>query len=191
MKIKFITIFLVLFSLSSFAQANATPDGLAIKKTISYFANSIKSKKIDQAINCIYPGFFTVISKDQMTQLMNMTYNNPFVKIDVQDLKFGNIEKPELIKGEYFSIANYYLKMKGNVSSMEEPMRKNIGEMLTSKYGKANVKYIASEGSYIINAPMRACAISKDRKTWKIIVVEKEIKSQLVKVLPKKILDKI
>ncbi|MBW7674371.1 hypothetical protein [Chryseobacterium chendengshani] len=191
MKTKFFTLLVIVFSVFSFAQANATPEGLAIKKSVSYFVNSIKSKKIDQAVNCIYPKFFTVMPKDQMTQLLNMTYNNPFMKIEVQNMKFGNIEKPELISGEYFSIANYYLTLKGSVGSMDENMKKKIGEMLTSKYGKANVKYNASEGSYLINAPMKICAISKDKKSWKIVFAEKENKSQLTKILPKKILDKI
>ena len=74
---------------------------------------------------------------------------------------------------------------------MNEDMKKKAGEMMTSKYGKTNVKYIANEGSYVITAPMKVCAISKDRKTWKLVFADNEFKSQLVKVLPKKILDKI
>ena len=61
---------------------------------------------------------------------------------------------------------------------------------LTAKYGANNVKYVASEGSYLINAAMKACAISKDKKAWKFVILEKEYKKELVKILPKKILDK-
>jgi hypothetical protein len=178
-------------SFISFAQAKANPDDLAIKKSFTYFVNSIKAKKIDQAVSCIYPKFFTVIPKDQMTQILNMTYNNPFMKIDIQGLQFGNIEKPELISGEYFSITNYILKLKCNVSSMNDDMKKKISGVLMSKYGKNNVTYLANESSYLINANMKACAVSKDRKYWKFVILEKEYKAQLAKVLPKKILDKI
>ncbi len=191
MKTKIIVLSFFLISLISSAQTKVNTDDQAIRKSLVYFVNTIKYKKIDQSVECIYPKFFTVVPKEQMTQLLNMTYNNPFVKIDVQDMKFASVEKPELINGEYFSIAHYYLKLKGNVSAMNDDMKKNVGEMLTSKYGKANVKYLADEGSYVINAPMKACAISKDRKNWKFVFAEKETKSQLVKVLPKKILDKI
>jgi hypothetical protein len=191
MKIKPLIFLFALFSVISFAQTKVNPDDLAIKKSFTYFVNSIKAKKIDQAVSCIYPKFFTVIQKDQMTQILNMTYNNPFMKVDIQGLQFGNIGKSELINGEYFSMTNYILKLKCNVSSMNEDMKKKISGALISKYGKNNVKYVANEGSYLINANMKACAVSKDRKYWKFVILEKEYKPQLVKVLPQKILDKI
>lgn len=191
MKTKSLLFLFVLLSFISFAQTKVNPDDAAIKKSLTYFINTIKAKKIDQSVNCIYPKFFTIVSKDQMTQILNMTYNNPFMKIDVQNLQFGNIEKPELINGEYFSITNYSFKLKCDVSSLNDDMKKKINSALVNKYGKNNVKYSANEGTYLINADMRACAVSKDRKYWKFVIVEKEYKSQLVKVLPKKVLDKI
>lgn len=184
--------FLFLFlSLMSFAQTKANPDETAIKKSLTYFVNTIKTKQIDQSVNCIYPKFFTVVPKDQMTQILNMTYNNPFMKIEVSNLKFGNIEKPELINGEYFSITQYYFTMKCNMSSLNDDMKKQVNTMLEKRYGKNNVQYLSKEGIYTINTNMKACAVSKDRKNWKFVIVEKEYKAKLAKVLPKKILDKI
>ncbi|MFC3157429.1 hypothetical protein SAMN05443633_10871 [Chryseobacterium arachidis] len=191
MKTKSFLFLFVLLSFLSFAQTKANSDDVAIKKNLTYFVNTIKTKKIDQSVNCIYPKLFTVISKDQMTQILNMTYNNPFIKIDIQNLQFGNIEKPELINGEYFSIANYFLKLKCNVGALSDDMKKKANSALMNKYGKNNVKYLANENAYVISANMRACAVSKDRKYWKFVIVEKEYKSQLLKVLPKKVLDKI
>lgn len=190
MKTKSLLFLFVLLSFISFAQTKVNTDDIAIKKNLTYFVNSIKTKKIDQAVNCIYPKFFTIIPKEQMTQVLNLTYNNPFMKIEVQDLQFGSIEKPELFSGEYFSIANYYLKMKCNVSSMNDDMKKKMNAALVGKYGKNNVQYLANEGSYLINANMKACAVSKDKKYWKFVMLEKEYKTELVKVLPKKVLDK-
>lgn len=190
MKTKSLLFLFLLLSCIAFSQAKANPDDAEIKKSLTYFVNSIKSKQIDQAVSCIYPKFFTIVSKEQMTQILNMTYNNPFMKIEVQDLKFGNIEKPELITGEYFSIAHYFLKLKCNVSSLNDEMKQKMNSALTAKYGANNVKYLANEGSYLINANMKACAVSKDKKIWKFVILEKEYKKELVKVLPKKILDK-
>lgn len=191
MKTKSLLFLFVLLSFISFAQTKANTDDMAIKKNLTYFVNSIKTKKIDQAVNCIYPKFFTIIPKEQMTQILNLTYNNPLMKIEMQDLRFGAIEKPELINGEYFSITNYFSTLKCNVSSMNDEMKKQMNAALVSKYGKNNVKYLANEGSYLINASMKACAVSKDKKYWKFVMLEKEYKTQLVKVLPKKVLDKI
>ncbi|WP_343644240.1 hypothetical protein [Chryseobacterium sp.] len=190
MKTKSLLFLFIMLSLMAFSQTKANPDDAAIKKSLTYFVNSIQAKKMDQAVNGIYPKFFTIVSKEQMTQILNMTYNNPFMKIEVQDLKFGNIEKPELITGEYFSVTPYFLKLKCNVSSLNDDMKKRMSGALTAKYGANNVKYVASEGSYLINAAMKACAVSKDKKTWKFVILEKEYKKELVKILPKKILDK-
>ncbi|MDR4954477.1 hypothetical protein REB14_20025 [Chryseobacterium sp. ES2] len=190
MKTKSLLFLFVLLSLMTFSQAKANPDDSAIKKSLTYFVNSIQSKHIDQAVSCIYPKYFTVVSKEQMTQILNMTYNNQFMKIEVQDLKFGNIEKPELITGEYFSITQYFLKLKCNVSSLNDEIKKKMTSALTAKYGANNVKYLANEGSYLINANMKACAVSKDKKVWKFVILEKQYKKELLTVLPKKILDK-
>lgn len=191
MKTKLLALTLLFLSFFSFAQTKVNADDQVIRKSIVYFVNTIKYKKLDQTVDSIYPKFFTVVPKEQVTQLLNMTYNNPFVKIDIQDMKFSSVEKPELINGEYFSVASYFLKLKANAASMNDDMKKKIGEMLTAKYGKSNVKYLADEGSYLINAPMKVCAVSKDKKNWKLVILEKEYKNQLVKVLPAKILAKV
>jgi len=190
MKTKSLLFLFVLLSFMTFAQTKANPDDAAIKKSLMYFTNSIKTKKIDQAVSCIYPKFFTIVSKDQMRQILEITYNNPFMRVNIQNLQFGTIEKAELINSEYFSITNYLFKLKCNVGSMNDDMKKKISNALMNKYGKNNVKYLANENSYLINANMKACAVSKDRKYWKFVILEKQYKSELVKVLPKKILDK-
>lgn len=191
MKTKLFVLFFASLFCISFASAQANPDDAAIKKSLTGFINSIKEKKISQGVNYIYPKFFTVIPKEQMAQILTMTYNNPFMKIDMSNLQFGAIEKPEKIGTEYFAIAPYFFTLKCNVGSMNDDMKKKIGDAFTQKYGKNNVKYLAAEGAYLVNARMKACAVSQDRKNWKFVILEQEYKPQLVKVLPKKILDKI
>ncbi|AZA74573.1 hypothetical protein [Chryseobacterium indoltheticum] len=191
MKTKLITSLFILISTFSFTQTKVNTDDQAIRKSMVYFANTIKYKKLDQTVDAIYPKFFTIVNKDQFTQMLNMTYNNPFVKIDVLDMKFISVGKPELVEGENFSITSYYLKLKADVSSMNEQMKKSVSEMLEKKYGKGSVEYLAKEDAYIINAPMKMVAVSKDKKDWKVVFADKEYKKQLTKVLPQKILDKL
>jgi len=191
MKTKLITALFILISLFSFAQKKVNSDDQAIRKSMVYFANTIKYKKLDQTVDSIYPKFFTIVNKEQFTQMLNMTYNNPFVKIDVLDMKFISVGKPELVEGENFSITSYYLKLKADVSSMNEQMKKSVSEMLEKKYGKGSVEYLAKEDACIINAPMKMVAVSKDKKDWKVVFADKEYKKQLAKILPKKILDKL
>lgn len=191
MKTKLITSLFILISTFSFTQTKVNTDDQAIRKSMVYFANTIKYKKLDQTVDSIYPKFFTIVNKEQFTQMLNMTYNNPFVKIDVLDMKFISVGKPELVEGENFSITSYYLKLKADVSSMNEQMKKSVSEMLEKKYGKGSVEYLAKEDAYLINAPMKMVAVSKDKKDWKVVFADKEYKKQLTKVLPQKILDKL
>ncbi|EJL68308.1 hypothetical protein [Chryseobacterium populi] len=190
MKPKLLIFLFVLLSGVSFGQAKANTDVQAIKKSFTYFTSSIKNKKTDEAVNCMYPKFFTIVQKDQMKQILEMTYNNPFMKVDLLNMQFGTVEKPELINGEYFSVFNYLFNLKCNVGAMNDEMKKKVSSVLESRYGKKNVKYLDNEGAYLINAYMKAGAISTDRKYWKFVILEKQYKPELVKILPQKILDK-
>lgn len=189
MKTKLFTFLFLIFSALSFAQTKVNTDEVQIKKSLTYFINSIQMKKFDQAVSCIYPKYFITASKEQTKQMLEIAYNNPFMKVDIQNLQFGNIEKSEQINGEYFAITNYSARLTCNLSSMNEDVKKKISNALVAKYGKNNVKYIANS-SYLINAHMKACAISKDRKYWKFVILEKQYKQQLKNVLPQKILNK-
>ncbi|WP_294281285.1 hypothetical protein [uncultured Chryseobacterium sp.] len=191
MKTKTLLFLLVMLSFTVFAQNKANPDEASVQKSLTYFFNSLKAKNTNQAVSSIDPKFFTVIPKEQLAQILEMTYNNPFVKVDILGMQPGKITTPELINGAYYSVADYTLKLKCNTGSLNDEMKKNIVQMMFSKYGKNNVKYVQADGSYLINAPMKACAISKDKKSWKLVFVEKEYQSKLSKILPKKVLDKI
>ncbi|MFC7347032.1 hypothetical protein ACFQO9_09930 [Chryseobacterium zhengzhouense] len=190
MKNKLIKVFFSLISIFSLAQTKISSDEIQIKKSLTYFVNCVKAKNMNQAVSCIYPKFFTIVPKEQMIQGLEMAYNNPVLKVNIQNFDFGVIEKPELIGNEYFSITNYGFKMQCDVSAANDEMQMNIEKALKSKYGKNNVKAVR-KGIYDIDAKMRACAVSKDRKLWKFLVLEKSYKPYLDKILPKKVIDKI
>lgn len=185
-----LTFALIMISYFSFAQNSAYADDQAIRKANVAFVNTIKYKKLNETVAATYPKFFTVRPKDQMIQMLNMTYSNPFLKVDIEDMKFTSVGKPELINGEYFSVSGYILKLRADASTLNDEMKKQISNMLTKKYGKENVK-IASNGLFAINAPMKAVAVSKDKKDWKILLGELESKTKLQKILPKQIIEKL
>lgn len=188
MKTKFlVSLFLMMSVLFSAQNSNQQ----AISKSFSSFLSQLKNRDIDHVVENIYPKFFTVLPKDQMKMILNMTYNNPIMKVEIINYKVTQVANPELINGEYFSLVNYSTRIRCNAEGMQEEMRENIKKMLVQKYGSGSVVYYPNEMAYYINAKTKAVAISKDRKNWKYVLVEKEMKQQLNKVLPKKILDKI
>lgn len=172
-----------------FSAQNA--DRQNITKSFSGFLYQLKNRDIDKVVENIYPKFFTVLPKDKMKMIFNMTYNNPIMKVEIINYKISQVGNSELVNGEYFSVVNYSTRIRCNAEGMQEEMRNTIKNILIQKYGNGSVVYYPKEMAYYINAKTKAIAVSKERKNWKYILVEKEMKSQLNKVLPKKILDKI
>ncbi|WEK70555.1 MAG: hypothetical protein P0Y62_03160 [Candidatus Chryseobacterium colombiense] len=114
--------------------------------------------------------------------------------VNIQDFKIYNIEKPQLIDKEYFSIINYSFRIKLKIDWNSNPnkdiVKRKIDEAMILKYGKENVQYLASDDYYLINARMKACAISSEGKDWTFLVLDKKYKSEIVGIVPEKILEK-
>lgn len=194
MKAKIIIILIFFFSILSFGQTKTNNYENDIKISLGQFLQSIKTKNINNAVECIYPKFFTVVPKEQMKQILNFTYNNPMLDIKILDFKATSVEKPEKINNELFSIVNYSSKMNFKVDWNSIPngqnMKKQINDGLYKKFGKANVTYIPKGDYYLINSKMKACAISGNGKDWKFLILEESYKKNLNNILPKKIIDK-
>lgn len=165
-----------------------------IKKTLTAFIENIKSKKIEEAALYIYPKYLDQITREHMIYALNVSYNNPALAVDVKDFKIDKIDKPEKINDEYFSMVDYSFRMKfkadWNLIPNPEILKQKIGMGLEIKYGKENVQYFSKEDYYLINAKMKACAISKDGKDWKFLIVDGNDKLELMNILPEKILQK-
>lgn len=194
MKTKLIVFLISLFSLLSCSQTKEIDYESGIKKSFTAFIENLKSKNIEHSVDFIYPKYLDQITRDQMVRILNFSYNNPSLIVDIQAFKIENIEKPEFINGEYFSITNYSFKMKfkadWNLIPNAELVKQKIHDSMIAKYGKNNVEYFSKDDYYVINAKMKACAISKDGKDWKFLILEEKYKPELVNILPDKILKK-
>lgn len=195
MKAKLIIILILFFSIISSAQTKQLSQENNIRKALNSFVDQMKNKNIDNAVEFIYPKYFKVVPKDQMKQILNLTYNNPALDIKILEFKIANIEKPEKINNELFSLTNYTLKMNLKIDWLSIPngqkMKSQINEGLYKKFGKDNVKYISSGDYYLINSEMIACAVSNNGKEWKFLILDEGYKPQLINILPKKIFEKI
>jgi len=164
-----------------------------IKRDLETLLMAIKSKNMDKVTAQIYPKYFKVVSKDQMKQILNMTYNNSAINTNIQDFKILNITRPKKIQNEFFSFVDYGFKMNLKIDFSSFPngqkLKKQIIEGIYTKFGKDNVNYNAKSDYYIINAKMKAYAISSNGNEWKFIIVDKKNNPQLINILPKEILD--
>ena len=195
MKTKILIILTFFFSIFSYSQQKQISYEDNIRKSLNSFIDNMKSKNINNAVEYIYPKYFKVVSKDQMKQILNITYNNPALNLKIIDFKITNVEKPEKISSELFSITHYSVKMNLKIDWQSIPngqkMKTQINDGLYKKFGRDNVTYISNGDYYIINSKRRACGVSNNGKEWKFLIIEENYKPQLINVLPKKIIDKI
>ena len=194
MKNKILILIISLFSVYSCSQTKSENFENDIKNSLTSFIINMKEKKINSAVEHIYPKYFEVISKEQMAQILNYTYNNPAIITEIQNYNIDKVEKPEKIESEYYSIVNYSFKMKLKIDwakfSNSEQVKSQMQNSLFKKFGENNVEYSSNEDYYIIYAKMKSCAISSNQKDWKFIVLEPQYKSQLKNILPERILNK-
>lgn len=195
MKTKVFIILLSLFSLFSYSQTKDNTSVAGIKKTLASFARSLQTKNINTTVELIHPKYFTITSKDKMQQMLNFTYDNPYLKTDVTKFIIHRVENPEKIGNEYFSVTDYSIRMNLKIDwaqlPVAEEMKQQIRQSIAKQFGDGNVQHVQKGDYYIINTKMKACAISGDNKNWKLILLEKNQKPQLMKILPKKIVEKV
>ncbi|WP_051891246.1 hypothetical protein [Chryseobacterium sp. JM1] len=194
MKTKLFILMICFFSIVSCTKGQNVDYKQDIRKSLTAFIENIKSKRIENAVNFIYPKYLNQVTKEHVIDMLNMAYNNPAFMVDISNFKIDDIEKPEKINDEYFSIANYSFKMKFQVQwsliPNAEIAKQKINLALKAKYGKDNIQYFDKEDYYLINAKMKACAISQDEKDWKFLILDEKYKEELVNILPEKIFQK-
>ncbi|HAO27508.1 MAG TPA: hypothetical protein DCQ68_07180 [Chryseobacterium indologenes] len=195
MKIKLIVGIISLFSVLSFGQTGKVDDEVGVKRDFMTFFKNIKEKDIEKAVNLVYPKYVNAVTREQVFKVLTLSYNNPAFITDIQKFEINNVEKPEFIDGEYFSVVNYSFTMKFKIDWKvihdAESVKQKMNDAVMTRYGKEYVKYFSDGDYYLINTGMKACAVSKDQKNWKFLIVEKENRPQLTPILPRKILEKL
>ncbi|MEQ8337648.1 MAG: hypothetical protein RIA62_09890 [Cyclobacteriaceae bacterium] len=166
-----------------------------IKTEFLEYLNSLLDKDFENSVEYILPEFFSIVPKDQMIRIMDQTFNNPEMIIELKNpkvLKIGNAQK---IESKYYVILSYSNNMNMRFLELDINDSDEI-EMMThtmvQTFGSENVKYIDETGFYEIYSVKQVCAISKDGSSdWKFLVLEKSQKEILKRVLPSSIINEI
>lgn len=195
MKTKLTLFIISLFSLLFHSQTKPTNYQTEITKSLNSFIETLKVKKIDNAVDFIYPKYINKVSRKQVFTVLNLVYNNPSLILNIQNSKINKIESPILVDGEYFSIIDYSFTMKFTIDwstiHKNDETRNVVKEQLVNTYGRENVLYVKNGDFYAIKSPMKAVAISKNGNEWSLLPLENISKTQLTEVLPNVILEKI
>lgn len=170
-----------------------------IKREFSDYLTSIADKDFEKSMTYISDEFFEIVPKEQMISLMDQTFNNPEVHFEIKDPKVGIVEDSEEINDKHYSLLNYsnYLLIKfpgppEETREAKEIRQAQLEEGLNRSFGEENVDYVEKDDHYEVFSAKQAYAISANGETdWKFIVVDKDQKDLLQRLLPKEITEKI
>lgn len=195
MKKTFFTLLILVTSLAATAQEYKK----AIEKSFTEYLNAIANKEFEKSLDYVVPEFFDIYPKGQMISVMEQTFNNPAIKFEIKDPKILKINDSKKIENKYYSLLSYSHQMNMKVNdgadqSEEEKKAQNnlVATSLKEEFGADNVKYNDKTGFFEIQIEKQVYTISKNGQTdWKFLVIEKNQKAVLEKLLPKELLDKI
>ncbi|MFD0964355.1 hypothetical protein [Pseudofulvibacter geojedonensis] len=170
-----------------------------IKSEFTEYLNSLINMDFEKSFEYITPEFFEIVPKSQMLQLMEQTFNNPAVVIEIKNPKILTINDSKKIENKYYSLLTYSNQMNFRMKSEEEEtedektMRINLTKLsFEQNFGSENVKYNEKTEFFEIYSEKDVYGISVNGETnWKFLVLEKDSKIILTKLLPKELAEKI
>lgn len=192
------TLLIVLFLVTSTTE-NTQDYKENIKSEFMEYLNSIVNMEFEKSMEYITPEFFEIIPKSQMLKLMEQTFNNPEMEFEIKNPEILKVNDSEKIENKFYSLLSYSNQMNIKFTSEEEEtedekkMRINLTKLSLEKtFGSENVKYNTDSDFFEIQSKKDVYAISLDGKTnWKFLVIEKNQKVILDKLLPKVLSEKI
>ncbi|RZK10459.1 MAG: hypothetical protein EOO46_10675 [Flavobacterium sp.] len=162
---------------------------------------AIETRNFEKSTDYILPEFFDIIPKSQLVKMMEMTFNNPSMVFELKNPKVLSVEDAKKVQEKYYSLLTYSNQMNVRMLNEEEQpetedekkMRMSLIQLSLEKtFGSENVKYNKETDFFEILVEKQVYAISKNGKNdWKFLVLDKEQKMILSKLLPKDLLDKI
>jgi hypothetical protein len=170
-----------------------------IKSEFTEYLNALVNKEFEKSFEYIAPEFFEIVPKSQMIKLMEQTFNNPTMEIEIKNPKILTINDSEIIENKYYSQLTYSNQMNFKMNSEEEEtddekkMRINLTKLsFEQSFGAENVKYNEKTDFFEIYSEKDVFGISINGKTnWKFLVLDKDSKIILDKILPKVLAEKI
>ena len=186
-----------LFAICSVGLAQDYKQNIEVEFT--EYLNSIVNMEFEKSMEFITPEFFELVPKSQMIQLMEQTFNNPTMDFEIKNPKILAINDFQKIEGKYYSLLTYSnqldIKMRSEEKETveERKLRLNLINAAFGKtFGLENVIYNDEAEVFEIQSQKDVYAISINGETeWKFLVIEKNQKMILEKILPKELSEKI
>ena len=162
------------------------------------YLDALTNLEFEKSVEYLSEDFFKIVPKEQMIQLLESTFNNPNMEIQLKDSEVVNVADKEKFDKKYYATLIYssVMDMKINNPEEEEKEQRDLRNTLLllnfqKTFGFENVKYDKEKDQYEIKATKEVYAISNDGETnWKFLVVEKKQRFILEQFLPQELIDR-
>lgn len=190
MNIKKQLVTILFIAISTIAIAQDTKNEIQVDFT--NYLNSIVNMELEKSLNYMPDEFFEIIPKVKMLEAMKQAFDNPSMEIEIKNPIILKIDDAQKIENKYYSLLTYssQMNMKINGEGQETEEDKSMRISLTKTafqetFGSENVVYDEKSGFFEIQSEKDVYGISQDGKTgWKFLVLEKNQKMILEKLLP-------
>lgn len=190
--------FLILGSFSAFSQT----DKEDIRQIFADYSVHVVNKDNAKVVEFMHPGIFEMAPKEMLIELLDKTYADPLIKVELGDMKLDSISDNMIFDGnnKYAEIFHSF-KMQMQIlpenetpEAMEEAREGGdfTNGMFQEMYGEDNVTFDRESVTFDILINSRTLAI-KDQKTidWKFMELKENTMPMLKNILPQKVLKQL
>lgn len=182
-------------SAATATQAKASPKD-AIKKDFMDYTNLMLDGEYRKSLDYIPDAFFDIFPKESMVAVMEQTFNDPSLNIEMKEQKIQSIGDIKEIESKFYSKLKYSSKMFMTVLAGEGETQEDVdmtNNMMAlsfeQMYGSDRYSLDEETGTFTINAQKESIAISSDGKTdWKFLGIEEQQMPILKQLLPAELL---
>lgn len=190
---KILLIVLGMVSLDLYAQ-----DSQVMTQEFTKYTQLMLDKKFNEGMEYMNPGIFEMASREQLVAVMEQTFNNPELEIEMAMPELAAFSETKKIEDKFYIKFKTIsvIKMRFNsIIKAEKTAEENqaainmVKENLTTKLGAENVSYDEQTRFFTLKSVKPVIASSTDKKAWKFITVDNESqKAMLEKFIPKELL---
>ncbi len=172
-----------------------TKEQLILKKALEEYLEQLKTLNTEGIIDMTYPKLFIPINKNMFKRYIDTLLTSPHIAIESFDTKIIDIgDIQEFSDGEFATV-----KYKSSIKLAfinpdlynDELSIRVLNDVLTSKYGKENIKIDPQNRDIVIKKEETLLAINEKKSGWKFIGDNKEYRRLYPQIIPMDILSQI
>ncbi len=172
-----------------------TKEQLILKKELERYLEQLKTLNTEGIIDMTYPKLFIPINKNMFKRYIDTLLTSPHITIEAFNTNIINIGEIEKFSNGEFAIVKYKTSIKlafinPNLYNDELSIRV-LNDVLTSKYGKKNIKIDPQNRDIVIKKEETLLAINENNSGWKFIGDNKEYRRLYPQIIPIDILSQI